>query len=47
MVVGMAADGAVWSLFTLHALVAGMADCLACWHRNSAAPVVLSVEREF
>ena len=29
MVIGMAANGAVWSLFHADALIAGMADCLA------------------
>jgi hypothetical protein len=38
MVVGMAADGAVWSLFHVHALVAGMADCLACWLPECGGP---------
>ena len=38
MVVGMAADGAVLSLFHAHALVAGMADCLACWLPKFGGP---------
>jgi hypothetical protein len=38
MVIGMAADGAVWSLFHAHALVAGMADCLACWPPEFGGP---------
>jgi hypothetical protein len=38
MVVGMAADSAVWSLIHVHALVAGMADCLACWQPKFGGP---------
>ncbi len=38
MVVGMAADGAVWSLFHADVLVAGMADCLACWPPEFGGP---------
>ena len=38
MVVGMAADGAVLSLFHAHVLVAGMADCPACWLPKFGGP---------
>jgi len=38
MVVGVAADGAVCGLFHAHAVVAGMADCLACWQPKFGSP---------
>lgn len=38
MVVSMAADGAVLRLFHANILVAGMADCLACWRPKFGGP---------